>query len=137
MANFLDALQALARQLSAAGLDTRVGLADQGAPLLLWPWQVQTVAAARNLPTPRDPGGSAQRAAPPDALHCLLICRGDEASLAALQSARQWLAQHPVIDVGGRGVQLTPQQLPTAELTQLFIAAGRPMTLSAAYVLQV
>lgn len=136
MPNILDALQALARELGAAGHDASLGLADQGAPLLLWPWRVQPVAAARNLPPRRDPDGSLHRSSPPDELHCLLISRGDEASFAALQSARQWLAEHPVIDVGDTGVQVTPQQLPTAELTQLFIAAGRPMTLSAAYVLQ-
>jgi hypothetical protein len=53
-----------------------------------------------------------------------------------LQAARQWLADHPALDVAGSRVQVVPSTLPTAELAQLFIAAGRPMTLSAAYVIQ-
>jgi hypothetical protein len=136
MSNAHLALQVMAQQLASAGQAVSIGLLDTKAALQLWPWRVQPLASARNAPPLRSPDGSLHPAPPPDELHCLLISQGDEASFAALQAARQWLAEHPVLDVAGSRVQVLPSTLPTAELAQLFIAAGRPMTLSAAYVIQ-
>ena len=121
-----------------AGLPVRISRPDETPALFIWPWRLEEDSRVRNSPLPRLPGDDPLVRVPAPVIHFLVLTTTslDDASIAALETARTALLETPIFAAGNGRVSVAPATLNTTELTDLFTAAAVPLRLCLAYTLR-